>query len=235
MNFWKFFHREGSFVVEPLDRDIGAHFTGQTAEPPTESDPKELRDSEYRRRILAAASRLLEQNGIDAVNMYQIAQEAGIGQGTLYRRYEHSGEIYSDLLRTSLEQFVDDLEQFCGRTSSPLTAFEQLYQVIVRLVDYIDDKAELLSAISCMYAGKKSLLLQKRPIMMRLHNIIADLFTRGCSQGEAAEIDVTLTVNFLLAALAPEQYFHHRDSLGYSKERYLASLRRLFIDGLQKR
>jgi AcrR family transcriptional regulator len=220
--------------VEPLDRDIEAHSAGQTAEPPTESDPKELRDSEYRRRILAAASRLLEQNGIDAVNMYQIAQEAGIGQGTLYRRYEHSGEIYSDLFRTSLEQFVDDLEQFCGRTSS-LTAFEQLYQVIARLVDYIDDKAELLSAISCMYAGKKSLLLHKRPIILRLHSILADLFTRGCSEGEAARIDVTLTVHFLLSALAPEQYFHHRDSLGYSKERYTASLRRLFIDGLQKR
>jgi AcrR family transcriptional regulator len=200
---------------------------------------KERRDGEYRRRILAAASRLFGTNGIDAVNMYQIAQEAGIGQGTLYRRYAHLGEIYSDLLHSDTERFLADMEaDDFGEVSETekeglSSELDRLNEIITRLVLYVDDHVELLSAINNMYAGK-SFLPHKRPITLRLHRLFASILERACKQGEAPDIDVTQTANILLAALAPEQYLHHRDHLGYSKERYLSGIRRIFIDGLRK-
>lgn len=201
--------------------------------PIDETEGKESRDTEYRRRILSAARCLLERNGIDSVNMYQIAQEAGVGQGTLYRRYGHPGEIYSDLLRTSVEQFLEELEKQSALAAYPDSALDRLYQVIVQLVNYIDGNAELLSTINCMYAGKKNFLPHKRPITMRLQGIVSDHLSRAAEQGEVYDIDVTLTTSFLLSALSPEQYLHHRDTHGYDKEGYLTGIRRLFIEGLR--
>ncbi|TVX96904.1 TetR/AcrR family transcriptional regulator [Cohnella terricola] len=199
------------------------------------SGGKTASGTEYHRRILDAAARLMERNGIDSVNMYQIAQEAGIGQGTLYRRYEHPGEIYSELLRTSMEQFVDRLEaqlELDGDSSAAILG--RLRDAIERAVDYIDDHVDLLDSINCMYAGKKSSMLDKRPVMIRLRTLVTSYLDLAVERGETREIDVTLTTSFLLAALGPGQYMYHRDTMGYTKERYLAEVVRLFIDGSRK-
>ncbi|WP_239618050.1 TetR/AcrR family transcriptional regulator [Cohnella mopanensis] len=198
------------------------------------TDRKTNSGTEYHRRILEAAARLLERNGIDSVNMYQIAQEAGIGQGTLYRRYEHPGEIYSDLLRTSLEQFIDKLEAQRGLENSSVSALDHLRDAVAQMVDYIDDHVDLLASINCMYAGKKNFMPYKRPVMGRLRDLVAAYLNLAADQGETRMIDVTLTTSFLLSALAPEQYMYHRDTLGYTKEQYLAEFIRLFIDGTRK-
>ncbi|MBW5448880.1 TetR family transcriptional regulator [Cohnella sp. CFH 77786] len=203
--------------------------------PLEEIEGKPSRDAEYRSRILAAAKTLFDNNGYDSVNMYQIAQEAGIGQGTLYRRYEHLGEICSDLLRTSLERFVVEMEAAHAGYAAPFSAFDRLYDTIVKVVRYIDDNAELLTAINCMYAGKKKSIIHKRPLMQRLRDLIVNDYNLAAEQGETGAIDATLTANFLIASLMPEHYLYHRDELGYGQEGYLAGIRRLFIDGLQKR
>ena len=41
--------------------------------------------------------------------MHQIALAAGIGQGTLYRRYRHKGELCMDLMRERHERFVEEI------------------------------------------------------------------------------------------------------------------------------
>ena len=60
---------------------------------PTRSDA--LRNH---RRLLDAARRLFDTNGVDAVSMTQIAQEAGVGKGTLYRNFDNKVELCYALL-----------------------------------------------------------------------------------------------------------------------------------------
>src|SRR5436309_15903750 len=70
----------------------------------------ERRDAaEHRQRILEVARRLFAEHGVEAVSMHQIARDAKIGQGTLYRRYAHKDELCMDLLQERQERFVDEI------------------------------------------------------------------------------------------------------------------------------
>src|SRR5207244_11478218 len=81
----------------------------------------ERRDAtEHRRRILEVARRLFAERGVAAVSMHQIAIAAGIGQGTLYRRYAHKGELSMDLLSERHQQSVEGIAtQYDATATSP--------------------------------------------------------------------------------------------------------------------
>ncbi|WP_245572655.1 TetR/AcrR family transcriptional regulator [Actinokineospora enzanensis] len=51
-----------------------------------------------RRRILVAAQRLFAQRGVDTVTMDQIASAAGVGKGTLFRRFGDKSGLAAALL-----------------------------------------------------------------------------------------------------------------------------------------
>ncbi|MBO9606233.1 MAG: TetR/AcrR family transcriptional regulator [Paenibacillaceae bacterium] len=191
---------------------------------------REMRDEEYRRRIHSATRELLNEHGIDSITMYQIAQTAGIGQGTLYRRYAHVGEVCTDMLKSTTGQFLDSLDNVSTTAATPLA---QLEETIERIIDYVDGKTALFAAISQQYAGKKSFLPHKQPIAQKLHALLSSMLQRAVDQGEAVPCDVPLTISALLSTLAPENYMYYRDTLGYDKDRYTAGLRRLFIDALR--
>lgn len=63
-----------------------------------------------RELILDTASQLFEEHGIDSVSMHQIAKSAGVGQGTLYRRYSSKAELCLDLLTDRFSKFTKDLQ-----------------------------------------------------------------------------------------------------------------------------
>lgn len=201
-------------------------------EPNASGSRREERDSEYRRRILATASELFEKQGVNCVTMYQIAQEAGVGQGTLYRRYAHLGEVCSDLLRTTGEALLQSLEAKLAAAEPGTPALALLSDTLLRIIDFIDQKAPLLYSIHSMYIEKKSHSFHDKPIFKRLHNLLHPLIVRAVEQGEIRDIDATLTVNTILAAVSPNQYMFHREVLGYSKERFASGMCRLFVDGL---
>lgn len=71
----------------------------------------ERRDAaENRQRILDVASKLFELHGVERVSMNQIASEAQIGAGTLYRRYRNKSELCMDLIKDNATLFFEEVE-----------------------------------------------------------------------------------------------------------------------------
>lgn len=73
--------------------------------PLLDAPPPERRDAARNREaLLLAAARLVDACGIDAVTMDAVAHEAGVGKGTVFRRFESRAGLMAALLdRTETE------------------------------------------------------------------------------------------------------------------------------------
>ncbi len=79
---------------------------GRTLLPLVGQPPPERADAARNRRaLLAAARRILDDSGVDALSMDQVAAAACVGVGTVYRRFGgHAGVAYA-LLDETERQF----------------------------------------------------------------------------------------------------------------------------------
>jgi AcrR family transcriptional regulator len=79
--------------------------------------PKERADAaRNRRKVLAAAARLFAEKGVESVSMDAVAAAAGVGKGTLFRRFGDK----SGLAAALLDERERDLQQRILSGSPPL-------------------------------------------------------------------------------------------------------------------
>jgi AcrR family transcriptional regulator len=85
--------------------------------PVVDAEPRERADAaRNRRRILAAAERLFAENSASCVSMDQIAAEANVGKGTLFRRFGDRAGLALALIDERERAFQED----CIRGAPPL-------------------------------------------------------------------------------------------------------------------
>jgi AcrR family transcriptional regulator len=68
-----------------------------------------------RQRILNAVRKLLSEQAFEDIKMQDIAKAAGVGQGTLYRRFASKGELSEALFAEDLTVFREDVEAYLER------------------------------------------------------------------------------------------------------------------------
>jgi len=200
----------------------------------------ERRDArEHRQQILDVAQHLFAEHGVDAVSMHQIAVAAGIGQGTLYRRYGHKGELCMDLLQEHHRQFVEEIATFFSATeTSP--ALERLKGVLMRTITFLEEQGALLGPIALTEhrwqceGDDFSRNLSAQPSFFEwLHEVFTKLLTDAVEQGELAPLDVPYIADTILMNIYPPFYRFQRQERGFSPERILQGLCCIYIDGLQ--
>ncbi|MFF2481638.1 TetR/AcrR family transcriptional regulator [Paenibacillus sp. NPDC058071] len=188
----------------------------------------------YNERILEAARELIKMHGLQNVSMYSIAKRAGIGQGSLYRRFTDKGEICSALLLESTSRFLTELEQGWKESFIDRTALEGLQNCIEQVIHFIDQHAELLHLIKSEFVGKKQLTQFEHPLFQRMSVIMTDLLSQAADNGEIVDIDPHFTVTALLAVLSPDTYVYQQKAYGSSQADITKGILTLFVDGLSK-
>ena len=199
----------------------------------------ERRDAmEHRQRILQVAQNLFTTYGVHAVSMHQIAKSAGVGQGTLYRRYAHKGDLCMDLLREQHERLQSDLSTLL-RDSAHISALKRLDGVIARSITFLEEQGALLNPIAFVEMRETMCVdvdahhLPLRSFYLWLHTLFADLLTEAIERKELAILDTSFTADALLATLSPMFYHMQRRERGLSSEQILQGIRRIYIDGVK--
>ncbi len=197
----------------------------------------ERRDArEHRQRILQVAQHLFAQHGVHAVSMHQIAKAAGVGQGTLYRRYAHKGDLCMDLLRERHEQLQADISTlFTTKADAP--ALERLDGLLALSVTFLEEQGTLLSPVAFTEMQEtmcnEPIDMQFPPFYLWLHNLFAALLTEAVERKELAALDTSFTADAILVTLNPMFYSMQRHERGLSPEAVLQGLRHIYVHGMK--
>lgn len=169
-----------------------------------------------RQRVLAAARDLFRARGVEAVTMDDIAAAAGVGKGTLYRRFGDKAGLAEALL----DRREADLQEQILTGPPPLGPGagpgERLGAFLHAYLDLVDADLGLL-VMAEKGAGR---LHSGAYAFWRAH--VAGLLRTG-----GAAIDPDVGAHLLLAGVAAELYDHLRHGLGRPRADIIATVEAL--------
>lgn len=201
----------GVRIPEP---DVLSSYTEPVREDLLGERPAERADAAAnRQRILAAAESLFAEHG-PKVTMSQLAAAAGVGRGTLYRRYDSVSAVATALL----DEHERELQERILSDRHPLGIGAPAQR---RLAAFLDAMVDLLEGHLPLALGAEvgaSRYATGAYGFWRAH-VRALLREMGISDDPLADV--------ILAPLAPEHYRHLRTTRQYSTRAIKNSLHKL--------
>ena len=177
--------------------------------------------------ILKTAERLFAERGVANVCMAEIAEAAGVGKGTLYRRFAGKAELCLALLDSQMSEFqAESLARFRRQTAEGTPYLTQLADFLEALVAFTEIHAPLLSEVE-----RGGLLRVDAPLNVPhfwQFMTVSALLRAAARRGELVNgLDLDYVGEALLAPLQIDIFRYQRDARGYSLERVADGLRGL--------
>jgi AcrR family transcriptional regulator len=155
-----------------------------------------------RQRIMSAAGRLIDERGAEHVSMEAIADAAGVGKGTLFRRF---GDRVG-LMHALLDERERDLQEETIRGEPPLgpgaAPVERLVAFGRRLLQHLDLNGDILLAAE---SGSGGWLRFNAPVYVFYRTHLLTLVREA-----APEADAEYLVDVLLAPLGAAFHLYQR-------------------------
>jgi AcrR family transcriptional regulator len=186
--------------------------------------------AEHRRLILNTAETLFDEFGVQSVSMHQIARCAGVGQGTLYRRYAHKGDLCLDIIQHLSQEFMAYIDDYLQEHKA-VAAEERLGWVMDYWVDMIEKNAGLIMTIEAHQLKgaeeNKATTFFASPLYRFLRERMSELLAEISEGTPEIAADPTLTAHALICALAPHGHFHMKREQGFTTEQLKNNYRRM--------
>jgi len=169
--------------------------------------------------ILHAAERLFRERGVENVCMSEIAEAAGVGKGTLYRRYANKGELCLALLDTQMAEFQNAmLTLFNGLSAQGVPYLPQLATFLRSLVEFTDVHSPLL--VEVQRAGMLQSFEQINLPHFWQYMTVSALLKSAERNGELERgLDLEYLAEALLAPVQVDYFRFQRHVRGYSVQR----------------
>jgi AcrR family transcriptional regulator len=149
--------------------------------------------------MLDAAGRLFGAQRFHEVRMEDIAAEAEVGKGTIYRYFNDKEELFLALLERSSRQLVTRLEEVKAQGGSPR---DRLPAYVKAVIDFFDARPHLFDLIQraeVMRGPDQDFPWQKA--RDELFQLYLDLFKEGNALGEFHIADPQLAMHMMVGGL----------------------------------
>ncbi len=193
-----------------------------------QDERQERRDAAANRELLLnTAESLFVEHGVENVNMADIAQAAGVGKGTLYRRFANKGELCLALMDAQLSDFQEAmLRRMRQMAGDGETNMAQLDMFLDALVHFTAVHQPLLCEVQRegLFVGSSQLAL---PHFWQ-HMTVSGLLQAAVQAGEISpDLDIAYIADALLSPLKIDLFRFQREVRQFSLERISAGLRSL--------
>jgi AcrR family transcriptional regulator len=178
------------------------------APPPERGDAARNRE-----RILAAARRLFSERDPSTVSIDDIAAAAGVGKGTVFRRFGDRAGLADALIDEDMRRFQEGFLSGPPPLGPGAPPGERLEAFILGLLALQQEKLPFALAA----AGNVNPAAAARPLLMHAAALLGEL---------RSDLDPAVTATVLLAAVSPPA-IAHAQALGATGEQLEASIRAL--------
>lgn len=96
------------------------------------------------KRIIDAAAKVFAKKGFYKAKVSEIAQEAGIADGTIYIYFNHKDDILISLFEEKMKEVLDNMRKEISAESDPLRKIEKFALVHLKLIEDNKDMAEII-------------------------------------------------------------------------------------------
>jgi AcrR family transcriptional regulator len=167
--------------------------------------PERADAARNRERILCAARRLFDERGAGCVSMDDVADAAGVGKGTLFRRFGSRASLAAAVLSERERGFQEEIIRGEPPLGPGAPARERLIAFGEAMLDTLEAHTELLLAAETGTAR----FVHPAYVVHRLHVM---LLLREADPG----CDAEMLSDTLLAALGADLFIHLRQARGMS-------------------
>ncbi len=167
-----------------------------------------------RQKVLKAAERLFAERGVECVSMDDIADAAGVGKGTLYRRFGDRSGLAVAVLDAHERVFQEAMLRGAPPLGPGADPACRLRAFLGAMCGHLEENGDLLSAVG---PGR----LRTR-VYGAYHLHVAVLLSTarpGC--------DAPVLADLLLAGLAPDLYHHLRRDRELPSQQIIAAVQDL--------
>lgn len=190
---------------------------------------KERKDAVRNRlKILDAARVLLENRSIDQICMDELAKAAGVGKGTLYRRFEDRAALCRALLNDDAMALQNAAIDGFGAPMGP-PWLPHVGRLLDALFDFGLAHTDMLSEVRALERGAARF---DHPAHRWQRDTLAIYLQKAIENGECPALATQLTAEFMLLPLDTDMLTYHLGR-GLTQERIKAEFSRHWRLGLQ--
>jgi AcrR family transcriptional regulator len=163
-----------------------------------------------RERLLVAAGQVFEEKGLEA-SVADVARAAGVGMGTLYRRFPSKDALVEALVSEVLEATIAMAEEAAGLPDG--TGLEHFLRAVSAY------HAEHLGCLPKLWNSHHVVQAARRQIAVRLADLLADAQAHGRIRADLTNTDLSLVMWSIRGVLettgsnAPGAWKRHLDLL----------------------
>lgn len=189
---------------------------------------QERRDAAANRKLLLqTAETLFAARGVSAVSMADIAQAAGVGKGTLYRRFANKGELCLALMDVQLAEFQ---EAMLARMRQMAAAGESNMALLDMFLDALVHFTAVHQPLLCEVQREGQFGNSAHFSLPHFwqHMTVSGLLQAAVQAGEISPtLDIAYIADALLAPLKIDLFRFQREVRQFPLERISAGLRSL--------
>jgi AcrR family transcriptional regulator len=149
--------------------------------------------------ILDAADRLLARYGYKKMTVDDLAQEVGIGKGTIYLHFRSKEEIVLSHVDRIVDRVLERLNVVAQSDAAPAAKLREM--LVARVMLRFDSVQQYSESISEVLRDLRSVLLERRErYFAREAEVIALVLKEGQRAGAFRRQDATDTARALVAA-----------------------------------
>src|SRR5262245_39414783 len=179
------------------------------------------------RAILDAAAKIFAMKPFHGVLIDEIASDAGIGKGTIYRYFETKDELYFATTLHILDQLAEALSESLVLEKTATKRLERIAQECLRF--YWERRFLFPYLESDGMPGRREELLKRRESILRYAQ---EAILAGIEQRELRGIDARIGAELFLGLVRSANLFRREDD---TREDLVAQVMSVFLEGVARK